>query len=208
MVEMTNKTVKDADIAKLLHGAANELKSYIDDANTILKHTISSTSMSPPDYRDYQTCQELADLAKQFEPKEQKMEKQKYKSVPVEGMSIWDLGKAISEGGEFYCVNGHAIYASNEYGTISSHQTCQVDLNKQLKNGHITTRQPLPWYELEGAFDHDRLGNDGDSTFIMTGYCTETGCIESDAGVTYEASLITPLNKEQAAKYGVELCKR
>ncbi len=144
----------------------------------------------------------------QFEDyvKEAKMEKQKYKSVPVTNMTIWQLGQAVSEGGEFYCANGHVICASNEYGTISSYQTCQADLNRQLKMRQITTRQPLPWYEVEGVFDNCVLVDfDGyHGVALAERYDKKRDKIIIIGMGAQDPKRCTPLNKEQAAKYGVD----
>ena len=47
----------------ILRSAASELMRYIECRNTELASLIRSTDMSPPDYHDFQTCQELNVIA-------------------------------------------------------------------------------------------------------------------------------------------------
>jgi hypothetical protein len=52
------------DSVRLLLSAANELKMYIDRENERLKSKVNCDDLDPPEYHDYQTCYELAQLAK------------------------------------------------------------------------------------------------------------------------------------------------
>ena len=51
------------DAPALLLSASIELEKYIDDKNKELRAGITSQDLDGPDYHDYQTCNDLLELA-------------------------------------------------------------------------------------------------------------------------------------------------
>lgn len=147
---MSNKTTKDAVeqvIAGmqgvygdkwLVEGASFIYGFFHEAANKYVYHNVK------PDCA-YCTKQQFEDYVK-----EQKMEKQKYKYVPATGMDIWDLGKEISLGATYFDECNNSIYIDS-YGCLKTVRWDQGGLAIKLEQLQITTRQPLPWYEVEGA---------------------------------------------------------
>lgn len=160
------------------------------------------------------SCKMLLPLAskvifkQQFEDyvKEQKMEKQKYKSVPVTDMTIWQLGQAISEGGEFYYnFNGDLKISITPRGFIEAGEFGQRDILVGLGENRITTRQPLPWYEVEGVFDEAKLCHVDNGLPVFVHAYDDGGWLRDGFGNGYPVEECEPLSPEEAAKYGVDV---
>jgi hypothetical protein len=122
--------------------------------------------------------------------KEQKMEKQKYKSAPVTNMDIWDLGKAVDNNGKFYDMENNKIFIENVL--LKTVSVGHLAISNQLLNGFITTRHPIPWYEVEGVFPC--LVRDGIGVVKLL----------DNAGDFAHFDYVTPLSPTEAAEYGVE----
>ena len=140
----------------------------------------------------------------QFEDyvREAKMEKQ-YKSVPVTDMDIWDLGKAVASGGEYYDIEGSKLYISRSHDLCSARWT-QSAIAPMLENGEITTRQPLPWYEVEGVFDEPKMCSclGVDMPIFMIEH-DDRGWLKDVEGNDWPVDHCTPLAPSEAAMYGV-----
>lgn len=139
-------------------------------------------------------------LKKQFEQyvKETKMEEPKYKSVPVTGMDIWELGKAVAGGGEFFTMTGALIISENSQ--LKAGRLGQLGISNQLAEGQITTRQPIPWYEVKGVFPCLVKNIYGD-IHLITSY--EKGKLISERFFE-DPKECAPLTPAQAAEYGVK----
>ena len=152
----------------------------------------------------FQGYQNLVCTKQQFEDyvRKQKMDKQ-YKYVPVTGMTIWQLGQAVFEDGEFYDIEGSRLYISRSYELCSERWT-QSAIAPMLNNGEITTRQPIPWYEQEGVFPCLVLNENYFFPVVATGFDKESKRLTIQGCNGILVDYCTPLTPEQAAKYGVE----
>lgn len=136
--------------------------------------------------------------------KETKMDKQKYKSVPVTDVTIWQLGQAVSEGGEFYDDEGCILFIHTCNCTIQSSESEQAHIAMQLKRGEITTRQPLPWYEVEGVFPCLVKCFGYKFPIMVTEFKSDFGILIAYNSLRFHAADCTPLTPSEAAEYGVE----
>ena len=133
--------------------------------------------------------------------KEQKMDKQ-YKYVNAGIKTVGELYDRIDTddngcfvGDEQLCiiVDGCSISFENTLEPLSLGEIKQI-----LRQ--VTTRQPIPWYEVEGVFPclvKDKHGN----IYLATDYLI--GGIEVGDNCV-SPSDCTPLSPSEAAKYGVE----
>ena len=226
---MTNKTVKDAAehfggvwpadnngkdaiaIGELLHTECeiedendNEIKIYKGDLAALWQN-FNSVIFLP-----ICTKQQFEDYVRG-----QKMEKQKYKYVDAGIKTVGELFQVLilDEIQVFHnenqvTINGFADVYCSDFGTD------RLKINRiDAMLPALTTRQPLPWYEVDGVFPclvsitppnvdgayepfvriANSIGNDFGAFKIRT-----------HGGDFYPPECCTPLSPEQAAKYGVE----
>lgn len=147
----------------------------------------------------------------QFEDyvKEIKMKEVKFKSVPVTDMDIWDLGKAIANGGEFYC-EGYQVTFSEVDGTLQTKGLNQYGVYLGVIGGQITTRQPLPWYEQEGVFPclvelKNSAGNSVNDKCLFWGVVLCKGIEGASYIEAGDGSHLRANECKKAAEYGVEV---
>lgn len=201
---MTNKAVKDAveHFGGFWPYAGHDLIIVSDEKNPVHGAGIYEPYSSDLPVKNLSNTWCVACTKQQFEDyvKEQKMEKQKYKSIPVTDMDIWDLGKAVADGGEFYDDDGSKV--SIEDDCLGTYQSDQRTLAHQLIVGEITTRQPLQWYEVEGVFDTPKWVVHGGNRILIDSY---DGMSLISEGRRYAPLDCKPLTPEQAAKYGVDV---
>lgn len=146
----------------------------------------------------------------QFEDyvREAKMEKQ-YKTVSVTDMDIWDLGKAVAGGGEYYC-EGYQVTFSEVDGTLQTKGLNQYGVYLGVIGNQITTRQPLPWYEVEGLH-FPCIGKVGALGVVRVFLDIDGDQIQDDSGEWRPVHPVQLLTVEEidelkkAALYGVEL---
>jgi len=220
---MTNKTIKDAvehfggvwPVGGILRdGEPSFIAECIKDGDSLEGYCkvgdITSVWIGFSDtyFNPICTKQQFEDYVKEINMKEVK-----FKSVPVTDMDIWDLGKAVADGGEFYDDEGCILFIHTCNCTIQSSESEQAHIAMQLKRGEITTRQPLPWYEVEGVFPCLVVVN---LPIINNSKPTTTRVVESVTGEfgnfkintcggnVYPVEWCKPLTPAQAAKYGVE----
>lgn len=121
----------------------------------------------------------------------------KYKKVPVKNMSIWQLGQAISEGGEFYDYKDELI-TIQDFELVGSTGVIQEGLAAQLGDGLITTREPIKWHDELPKLVRLSNGYEGLVRSIV-----ENGKVSvSGFGYVYIEDCI-PLTREEAAEFGV-----
>lgn len=146
----------------------------------------------------------------QFEDyvKEQQMQEVKYKYVDAGINTVGELYDRIDTddngcfiGEERLCI----IVDSCSISFESKLEPLSLVEIKQLIEGEITTRQTLPWYEVDGVFDSPKLCSclGEDIPVFMFGY-DDRGWLKDGLGNSYKVEDCTPLAPEETAKYGVE----
>jgi len=132
----------------------------------------------------------------QFEDcvKEQKMDKQKYKYVNAGIKSVGELYDRIDTDDNGCFVGDEQLCIIVDGCSISFESTLEPLSLGEIKQilRQVTTRQPLPWYEVEGVFPC--LVRNGVGTVRLLDSASD--CVHLD--------YVTPLSPTEAAKYGVE----
>ena len=215
---MTNKTVKDAVDIKLSE-FLSELEPLMSKYNIALMAKPSGKNDASIGFQVNMVYGSSEDLnvwttrchassgefktliLKGQQLKEQKMEKQKYKYVDAGIKTVGELVDRLMRLESIF--NGDVELELGQYlGVVNSGYSSNYSL-KELEEilPDLTTRQPLPWYEVEGVFPClVKYKNNGKVYFIEK--------LDGDRVIMPNGGFIhidycTPLSPEEAAKYGV-----
>lgn len=130
----------------------------------------------------------------------EKMDKQKYKYVNAGIKTVGELVDSF-ENGKLFNPEGKEILATFQ------HEGLRLDWikfeNLDCAPSLLTTRQPLPWYEVEGVFPC-LVRFDSGSTYICDGYSIDTHQVNLVSYGMANPDVLTPLTPAQAAEYGVK----
>ncbi len=129
--------------------------------------------------------------------KEQKMEKQKYKYVDAGIKTVGELVDRLLNDEELYNKEGKPI----NYETLYKYELRKL---REIVLDRITTRQPLPWYEVEGVFPCLVECFGYKFPIIVTEFKSDFGVLVAYNDLKFHAADCTPLSPEEAAKYGVD----